>query len=63
MNRSKFDFKELSNPVTLTVKTKSPDKWILIDRETGQAYKGNQNGYWDRLEPVLKNTDEVKSNG
>lgn len=61
MNRFKFDFKELDNPITLEVKTKSPDKWLLIDRETGQVYKGNENGYWDRFEPVLKN--EINNNG
>jgi hypothetical protein len=61
MNRYKFDFNELENPVVLTVKTKSPDKWILFDRETGEMYKGNENGYWDRLEPVLKNTSEINN--
>ena len=62
MNRSKFDFNELENSVVLKVKTKSPGKWILFDRETGEIYKGNESGNWDRLEPVLKNTSE-KNNG
>jgi hypothetical protein len=26
--------------VSLTVKTKAPAKWILIDSETGQVYRG-----------------------
>jgi hypothetical protein len=30
--------KELDDPVTLEIKTKCPDKWLLIDRETGEAY-------------------------
>ena len=38
--------------VTLEIKTKCPSKWILIDTETGQSYKGNPGGYWDRLEPI-----------
>lgn len=48
-------FKELKNPINLIVHTKSPEKWILIDRETGETYQGNIGGHWDRLEPVVKN--------
>ena len=59
MNRSNFEFNELQKPITLTVKTKSPDKWLLVDRETGQVYKGNEKGYWDRLDPVIKTIDEI----
>lgn len=29
---------ELDEPVTLTIKTKCPAKWLLVDRETGEAY-------------------------
>jgi hypothetical protein len=29
---------ELQEPITISVKTKCPDKWLLIDRETGEAY-------------------------
>ena len=59
MSRSNFDFNELEKSIILTVKTKSPDKWLLIDRETGQVYKGNEKGYWDRLDPVIKTIDEI----
>jgi hypothetical protein len=59
MNRSNFNFNELEKSIILTVKTKSPDKWLLIDRETGQVYKGNEKGYWDRLDPVIKTIDEI----
>ena len=31
---------ELEEPVELVVKTKSPMKWLLIDRETGEQYIG-----------------------
>lgn len=31
---------ELDIPVTLTVKTKCPSKWLLIDQETGEKYTG-----------------------
>ncbi len=54
MRKEKY-FEELENPINLTVYTKCPEKWILVDKETNQVYQGNSNGYWDRLEPVLKN--------
>jgi hypothetical protein len=47
-------FDTLDSPVTLTVKTKSPTKWLLIDRETGQVFQGSPKGNWDRLDPVIK---------
>lgn len=34
---------ELENPVELKVITKCPTKWILIDEETGQVYRGTKN--------------------
>jgi hypothetical protein len=47
-------FDALDNSITLTVKTKSPTKWLLIDRETGQIFQGSPKGHWDRLEPIVK---------
>ena len=29
---------ELNQAVTLTIKTKCPDKWMLFDMETGEMY-------------------------
>lgn len=29
---------ELEETVTLVIKTKCPEKWLLIDNETGEAY-------------------------
>jgi hypothetical protein len=52
--REAFTFKEEDADVILTVRTLAPTKWLLIDRETGQTYKGNPNGHWDRLEPIIK---------
>lgn len=53
-DRASFSFKEEEFDVTLTVRTLSPTKWLLMDRETGQMYQGSPYGYWDRLEPVIK---------
>jgi len=54
MTRKNHDYKEEDQAVDLLIHTKSPEKWLLIDRETGQVYQGNANGYWDRLDPVFK---------
>jgi hypothetical protein len=53
-NREPLIFKEEKDDVILTVKTLAPTKWLLLDRETGQAYQGNPGGFWDRLDPVTK---------
>jgi hypothetical protein len=52
--RNNFEYEETDAAVDLNIHTKSPTKWLLIDRETGQVYQGNKNGYWDRLDPVIK---------
>ena len=59
-NRETFSYKEEDEDVILTIKTLCPTKWILVDRETGQVYQGNPGGYWDRLDPVVKNKKENK---
>jgi hypothetical protein len=52
--REMYLFDTLDKSITLTVKTKSPTKWLLIDRETGQIFQGSPKGHWDRLDPVVK---------
>ena len=52
--REQFLFDEFDSAIELKVYTKSPNKWLLVDRETGQVFQGNKNGYWDRLDPVKK---------
>jgi len=47
-------FETLEDSITLIVKTKSPEKWLLVDRETGQIFQGSKRGHWDRLDPVIK---------
>ncbi len=54
MNRNSFVFKEEKNEVSLIVKTLSPEKWLLIDRETGQTYQGNPGGFWDKLKIIKR---------
>ena len=52
--RKQKKFKELKDAINLKVYTKCPEKWILIDRETGETFQGNIGGYWDRLDPFIK---------
>ena len=52
--RTHKDYEELESAIDLVVHTKSPNKWILIDRETGEVYQGSPGGYWDRLSPIVK---------
>jgi len=49
-------FERLERSVSITVKTKCPEKWMLVDRETGEIYVGTQVGTWDRLEPVNRDS-------
>jgi len=43
----------LQTPINLLVRTRVPEKWILIDQETGQVYQGSTRmdsyGPWIRL--------------
>ena len=54
MDRNSFVFKEEKNEISLIVKTLSPEKWLLIDRETGQVYQGNPGGFWDKLKTMTR---------
>lgn len=44
---------EFNHAVDLTIHTKCPEKWLLIDLETGQEYIGSKEpnlyGKWKRL--------------
>ena len=52
--RSHKEYEDLESPIDLVIHTKSPNKWLLIDRESGQVYQGNAKGFWDRLDPVKR---------
>ena len=43
---------ELDTPLTLTVYTKCPAKWLLVDRETNEAYVAHEKQgirQWEKL--------------
>jgi hypothetical protein len=49
-------FEKLEQTIGLTVKTRCPEKYLLVDRETGQVFVGNSMGFWDRLDPVTRDS-------
>jgi hypothetical protein len=53
-DRNSFIYKEEAEDVILQIRTLSPTKWLLIDRETGQVYQGSPEGHWDKLKPAFK---------
>jgi hypothetical protein len=57
MNRNGFIFKEEENEVSLIVRTLSPEKWLLVDRETGQVYQGNPGGFWDKFKTIQRSNE------
>ena len=55
MRQSK-NFEELEESIKLTVRTRSPEKYLLVDRETGNIFVGNSMGHWDRLDSVTRDS-------
>ena len=53
-DREAHHYPEHKSGIVMTVYTKCPEKWLLVDRETGQVYQGSAQGDWDRLDPVIK---------
>ncbi len=51
-------YKIFNESVNLTIKTKRPEKWVLLDRETGEIYQGNPGGYWDKMEVKIRTNNE-----
>ena len=45
---------ELEQPIILEIKTKCPDKYLLIDLETNETYRGTNNDkpgeHWHKIE-------------
>jgi hypothetical protein len=52
---NKREIEELEEPVELKLITKCPTKWILIDEETGQVYRGSYSNevgkMWELIRP------------
>lgn len=54
VNNNKIE--ELDQAIELKVITKCPQKWLLIDQETGQVYRGTENPkvgkMWQLIQPT-----------
>lgn len=52
------EVEEFEKAIDLTIHTKAPAKWLLIDLETGQEYMGsdkpNLYGKWKRIKDAVK---------
>ena len=48
------EVKELDKPISLLIETKCPEKWKIVDMETGQAYIGTGKNekfkYWQQID-------------
>jgi hypothetical protein len=57
---------EFEKAVDLTIHTKAPAKWLLIDLETGQEYIGsdkpNLYGKWKRIKDADKSKSDQSTN-
>ena len=57
------EVEEFEKAVDLTIHTKCPEKWLLIDLETGQEYMGsdkpNLYGKWKRVKDAVNKKDNM----
>lgn len=49
MSRSPVTFNELDTSVVVTLKTKCPEKYLLVDRETGDVFIAKDTGEWELI--------------
>ncbi len=52
MIRQGIELEELENSVILTIKTKCPSKWRLVDIENGRVFMGNSGGSWIEMKEL-----------
>jgi hypothetical protein len=48
--KSGVEIEILPSPIDIIIHTKVPTKYVLIDEETGQQYRGNEEGYWSKID-------------
>jgi hypothetical protein len=60
------EVEEFEKAIDLTIHTKAPAKWLLIDLETGQEYLGsdkpNLYGKWKRIKDAVKDKSNQSPN-
>lgn len=60
--RAAKTYPERETALIMSVYTRVPEKWLLVDRETGEVYQGNHIGSWDRIVLDPSMTDEERIN-
>lgn len=58
--RAAKQYPEKDSAQIMTLYTRVPEKWLLVDRETGEVYQGNSLGSWDRIVKDETMTDEER---
>jgi hypothetical protein len=61
--RTAKQYPERPVAVIMTVYTRAPEKWLLVDRETGEVYQGNELGSWDRMiqDPAITDDERMRN--
>lgn len=54
--RESKKFEQSEEVIKLTVRTRCAEKYLLVDRETGQVFVGNNQGHWDKLDTVTRDS-------
>ena len=47
--RKQVEFAEMSEETTITLRTNCPEKYLLIDRETGNVFIAKETGEWELI--------------
>jgi hypothetical protein len=47
MSRQPVEFLEIEESVVVTLKTKCPEKYLLLDRQTGDVFVAKETGEWE----------------
>jgi hypothetical protein len=47
--RKQVEFKELDKQMVVSLFTKCPEKYLLIDRETGNIFIARETGEWELI--------------
>ncbi|MGC6470903.1 MAG: hypothetical protein ACON4E_06505 [Flavobacteriales bacterium] len=53
---NRIEVEDLDKPVELKVITNCPSKWLLIDQETGQVYRGTTRTEVGKMWELVKST-------
>lgn len=55
MTRKQVEFAEMSDEVVITLRTNCPEKYLLVDRETGNVFIAKETGEWELIRQGNKN--------